>query len=131
MTYDEIYTNILEGVYTLQPDENPMHKLSVGHITDPSKSVNWNVEQVETHNSLVVAHRKERDEKADGLHKKFMQDLADYVGCGLRQGTNEKQRELIVDQAYERGHSAGYHEVLSEASDLVYLFNQFLDAKDK
>lgn len=50
------------------------------------------------------------------IYEQFKQDLFNDLGI-----EDNPKRELLFSKAWERGHSAGYHEVYSVAQDLVDL----------
>ena len=75
---------------------------------------------------------KDRDAKEsyrkdnDRLEKVFRSDLMEYVNEILDTKLTERQFTAIYSVAYEKGHSNGYSEILSETMDLVQVIKDFI-----
>lgn len=68
------------------------------------------------------SYRKDNDR----LEKTFRSDLKEYVDGVLDTKLTAKQFTAIYSTAYEKGHSCGYSEILSETMDLIDVISNFI-----
>lgn len=102
-------------------------KLSANHIIDENQSVKWNREQVEAHNENVTQVQKETRQKRNELHNKMMSEIAEAVANEENMTVN--QANVLLNEAWDRGHSSGMQEVFGELEDLIFMINQFKAAE--
>ena len=110
------------------PNEERPTVLPLGYITDRTKSVIWNEEQVEASKKAEKAYRAKRTRCENEAYDRFRSDLAESIMEDLNvKGPTQAQVSVIISKAYEDGHSYGYHEVITHAEELVELINDFLE----
>jgi hypothetical protein len=60
------------------------------------------------------------------LYRAFGKDMKQYFEHELGKPLTDKQFSAIYSYAWEEGHSAGYHEVLLYASNLIDIVKEFI-----
>ena len=71
-----------------------------------------------------------QDYRADNrrLEIRFKADLREYITSEeLHTSITDKQFDAIYNLAYEKGHSNGYQEILSETSDILNVVCEFVE----
>lgn len=123
LSYQDIYDALGEGYYSSNAQMPKFERYAENHIFNEKKSVKWNREEVARRNqaykdalNAYYAIQNEKD-------KEFQEDLI----LAIMNDTNfpRTKAEMIFNKAYDRGHSAGYYEVISyamEIADFVYDF---------
>jgi len=94
-----------------------IRKFSQGHIFDEDKSVKWNREEVERHNTEVAKQMEAYRKAVIQGENTFKEDVIAYLLDTY--SINKAMAEKIFAKAYDDGHSGGMHEVLNIAIDLV------------
>lgn len=124
MDYNDISSNIYEGVYSPKAKFPKTIKYQDDYIIDENKSVKWNREEVEKLNKDRTVKLKEYRLAQSKSENRFIKDLELYI---INNGFNEKQANLIAQRAWDEGHSGGLHEVLVEAEDLIEFAVEIVD----
>lgn len=101
----------------------PPRRLSVGHIIDENQSVVWNREQVAIHNENATNQNREARQRRNELQQQMMSEIAEAVAN--ENNMTVAQAQVLLNEAWNRGHSAGMHEVFSELEDLLFMIEQF------
>lgn len=116
MTYEQIYTNIQNGVYEVEQSCPLMKKKPLDYVFDENKSVKWNKEQVHIWNKEVEKSYDEYNKKELNVQNLFKQHCISYI-CEEVKGT-EKTNTFIYSKAWDLGHSAGYYSILQKIVNL-------------
>lgn len=90
-------------------------------------------EQVKRQNDLFAEEerqiREEERRKKQSEKENFLEDLKKEIACDYDMSL--EQAEILVAQAWERGHSCGYNEVHSYAQDFGEWVKKILDIQRK
>ena len=81
MYFEDIRNNILNNVYEVDYNKRPARtpNMKAGYITDESKSVKWNKEQVDLANNQYMAKVKEFNIYKSEIREKFTKDIIDAI----------------------------------------------------
>jgi tetrahydromethanopterin S-methyltransferase subunit G len=97
-------------------------RVSSNFVFDEDKSVKWNKEQAQKNNddydNEVKRLNQEKMKRMDEIYAEIYKTIQEEVGFGI----SEKKAEKIWGYAYDRGHSAGWYEIiinLEEIEELV------------
>jgi len=93
-------------------------KVKDGYIFDEDKSVKWNREEVERKNIEVDKTIKAYKKLSSMGAEDFQTDVVEYLVNSFDIKDNKQIAEKIFSKAYEDGHSNGYYEVFSQATDI-------------
>lgn len=134
MEFLDVRSNEHYGVYTVKypTDERPS-VLPEGFITDRTKSVIWNEEQVDNSKKALKKWQNARKKAEQRTEDDFYTDLCEAIENAFteaKMGVNDQQVELIYNRAYSEQHSCGYYAVIDEAEELTSLIMNFLLAGD-
>ena len=111
MNYKEIYDNISDGKYESKlpfPQYRPNLKDRANH---------------EQEDKLQRDNYRIDDRRLAGV---FKDDLKTYIESELLVKITDRQFNTIYNLAWDKGHSSGYGEVLSEVSDLLTVVCEFI-----
>lgn len=123
MTYDKIYQNIKGDAYRVPYPSLPTVP-GKGEWIDPSKSVNWNEQEIQRLRNERTRLKQEWQRKQNEADAQFQTDCTAYLMTELN--ITEKQASVLFGYAYEKGHANGYYDVLSELQDLMNMMSKFL-----
>lgn len=123
MTYDKIYQNIKGDRYRVPYPSLPTVP-GKGEWIDPSKSVNWNEQEIQRLQDERTRLKQEWHQEQNKADAQFQTDCIAYLMTEL--SITEKQASILFGYAYEKGHANGYYDVLSELQDLLNMISKFL-----
>ena len=129
MTETQIKNNLDAGKYkpaTPYPTSDAYPKYPANYVFDPNQSVNWNQAEAARLNKLREDAFKIYRADQNDCYKAFMADIKSMLVTEY--GLPEKAAEMTANRAYETGHSAGYHEVLLDATDLGQFVSDCIEA---
>ena len=110
------------------PNEERPKVLPLGYITDRTKSVIWNEEQVLASKNAERAYRAKRTRCENEAYNRFYDAVSEAIMEDLDvKGPTQAQVGVIFSRAYADGHSSGYYEVITHAQELVEFINDFLE----
>jgi len=127
MDYNDVRENINNDMYTAKhTDDLRPQVLAKGFVTDREKSVAWNEDQVALSIKREKAWHTKRRNAENKARDAFRSDLIDSIMDDL--GCNQDQAAIIYSEAWEDGHSYGYHEVVSHADSLCTFVAGYVNA---
>lgn len=110
------------------PNEERPTVLPLGYITDRTKSVIWNEEQVLASKNAERAYRAKQTRCENEAYNRFYDAVSEAIMEDLDvKGPTQAQVGVIFSKAYEDGHGYGYCEVITFAETLVEFINNFLE----
>lgn len=123
-TLDEVKEAVFNGDF----DWNvvPPRRLSANHIIDENQSVVWNREQVAIKNEEAWEIAQEARAKRTELHNQMINEISEAVANENQMTV--AQAEILVNTAWQKGHSAGMYEVFGELEDLIFMIGNFMQA---
>lgn len=125
MDYTDVRENLKNGKYDGFTETKPL-VFPKGYVTDREKSVAWNEEQVEFSNGALVRWKGRRDDHNAKALNWFALDVVEAIIDDL--GCDNAQAQVIYAEAWQEGHSSGYHEVITFADSYCDLIRRFLEA---
>lgn len=97
---------------------------------DEDKSVKWNKEQAQKNNddydNEVKRLNQEKMKRRDEIYAEIYKTIQEEVGFGI----SEKKATKIWGYAYDRGHSAGWYEIITNLEEIEELVKFVLDKKN-
>lgn len=120
------------------PDKEKFAKYKEGYVFDEDKSVKWNREEVERRNKeykeeqnrLIKEHKDEWDSMINTVKFLIAEELKSILPGAkaelIHPDNLKKKADLIFTKAWERSHSYGMHEVLTEVEELVDFISDFM-----
>lgn len=88
-------------------------------VFDEDKSVKWNKEQAQKNNddydNEVKRLNQEKMKRRDEIYEEIYKTIQEEVGFGI----SEKKAAKIWAYAYDRGHSAGWYEIIANLEEFV------------
>lgn len=124
LSYDDIYDAVRGGHYKSNVPYPKYEKYGENHIFDENMSVKWNCEEVVRRNQAYKDALKEYYKGEQEANKKFREDLIQAIMNDT--GFSYEKAEMIFGRAYDRGHSSGYYEVVSYASEIADFIYDFI-----
>ena len=95
-----------------------------GYITDENKSVKWNKEQIEKNRENVKLAQMAYHPEATKKYNMFMEDMKDTIKLWYKY--SDKQIEIILNRAWDEGHSYGYISVVDETINILEFTEEFI-----
>lgn len=99
-------------------------------VFDEDKSVKWNKEQAQKNNddydNEVKRLNQEKMKRRDEIYAEIYKAIQEEVGFGI----SEKKAAKIWEYAYNRGHSAGWYEIIVNLDEIEKLVKFVLDKKN-
>lgn len=99
-------------------------------VFDEDKSVKWNKEQAKKNNddydNEVKRLNQEKMKRRDEIYAEIYKAIQEEVGFGI----SEKKAAKIWECAYDRGHSAGWYEIIVNLEEIEELVKFVLDKKN-
>lgn len=96
---------------------------------DEDKSVKWNKEQAQKNNddydNEVKRLNQEKMKRRDEIYAEIYKTIQEEVGFGI----SEKKAAKIWRYAYDRGHSAGWYEIIINLEEIEELVKFVLGKK--
>lgn len=120
------------------PDHEKFAMYKEGHVFDEEKSVKWNREEVKRKNKeykeelkrLIKEHKEEFDLAKDTVISLIADKLKTILPGAdaelIHPDNLKKKADLIFANAWEKRHSYGMHEVLTEVEELVDFIDDFM-----
>lgn len=97
---------------------------------DEDKSVKWNKEQAQKNNddydNEVKRLNQEKMKRRDEIYAEIYKTIQKDVGFGI----SEKKAARIWEYAYDRGHSAGWYEIIVNLEEIEEIIKFVLDKKN-
>lgn len=89
------------------------------HVFDENLSVKQNREMVREHNEMVIAKRRERDEKNNELHLRMRNDVIQYIVHTY--GLSREQASIIESYVYTEKHAfmCDYFSYIDDIAEIV------------
>jgi hypothetical protein len=99
-------------------------------VFDEDKSVKWNKEQAQKNNddydNEVKRLNQEKMKRRDEIYAEIYKAIQEEVGFGI----SEKKAAKIWGYAYDKGHSAGWYEIMVNLKEIEELVKFVLDKKN-
>ena len=86
-------------------------------VFDENKSVKWNREEVERHNTIYEESRKSIEDNKRNARYQFECAIVEYISEVL--GIDEDHAQKIYDHCYAEKHAFGIKEVADYVDDLI------------
>lgn len=100
------------------------------YVFDEDKSGKWNKEQAQKSNddydNEVKRLNQEKMKRRDEIYAEIYKAIQEEVGFGI----SEKKAKKIWWYAYDRGHSAGWNEIIFNLEEIEELVKFVLDKKN-
>ena len=128
MILAKVYNNRNEEKYCVsKPFPRKEPNVIDGYITDENKSVKWNKEQVERNKQIYNQKIQEYRDEENRIYEMFVKDIE--IEASLYTDLNKQQIDLLLNKAWEEGHSEGYLEVINIMEELLTLVTDVLKLK--
>lgn len=99
-------------------------------VFDEDKSVKWNKEQAQKNNddydNEVKRLNQEKMKRRNEIYAEIYKVIQEEVGFGI----SEKKAAKIWEYAYDKGHSAGWYEIMVNLEEIEELVKFVLDKKN-
>jgi hypothetical protein len=99
-------------------------------VFDEDKSVKWNKEQAQKNNddydNEVKRLNQEKMKRRDEIYEEIYKIIQEEVGFEI----SEKKAAKIWEYAYDRGHSAGWYEIIVNLEEIEEFAKFVLDEKN-
>jgi len=99
-------------------------------VFDEDKSVKWNKEQAKKSNddydNEVKRLNQEKMKRRDEIYAEIYKTIQEEVGFGI----SEKKAAKIWEYAYDKGHSAGWYEIIINLEEIEELVKFVLGEKN-
>lgn len=127
MTFDTILDTMRNpNFFPNYPEGDSARLLPDDFIFDENQSVKWNRQKVQEHNELAQQAKKIYRDKMNEIDRWFSKQTQEAVQNEIH--VSEKAASIIFNQAWEDGHSNGYHEVVWYAQKYCEFVQQILNA---
>lgn len=127
MTFDTILDTMRNpNFFQNYPKDDSAKLLSEDFIFDENQSVKWNRQKVQEHNELAQQAKKVYRDKMNEIDRWFSKQTQEAIQNEIH--VSEKAASIIFNQAWEDGHSNGYHEVVLYAQRYCEFVQQILNA---
>lgn len=124
LSYDDIYDAVRNEYYKSKVPYPKREKYAENHIFDENMSVKWNREEVARRNQAYKNALTEYYKGEQEANKKFREDLIQAIMNDT--GFSYEKAEMIYGRAYDRGHSSGYYDVITYASEIADFIYDFI-----
>lgn len=116
LTFDDMYQMERDGEFENKVPYPKTAPVLAVHTFDENQSVRWNREKAEAHNAEI---KNQHDAYKKGVGEAF-NFFYDCLVAAIMQDTGlvKEKSQKIYNKAYEDGHSGGFSEVISHASEL-------------
>lgn len=104
-----------DAVNAVMPPE--LHRYDYTHVFDENKSVKWNREEVERHNTIYEESRKSIEDNERNARYQFKCAIVAYISEELHMDEDHAQK--IYDHCYAEKHAYGIKEVADYVDDLI------------
>lgn len=105
-------------------------RVPLNFVFDEDKSVKWNKEQAQKNNddydNEVKRLKQEKIKRRDEIYAEIYKTIQEEVGFGI----SEKKAAKIWEYAYDKGHSAGWCEIIINLEEIKELVKSVLDEKN-
>lgn len=105
-------------------------QVPLNFVFDEDKSVKWNKEQAQKNNddyrNEVKRLNQEKMKRRDEIYTEIYKTIQEEVGFGI----SEKKAAKILEYAYDRGHSAGWYEIIINLEEIEELVKFVLGEKN-
>lgn len=105
-------------------------RVPLNFVFDEDKSVKWNKEQAQKNNddydNEVKRLKQEKIKRRDEIYAEIYKTIQEEVGFGI----SEKKAAKIWEYAYDKGHSAGWYEIIINLEEIKELVKSVLDEKN-
>ena len=105
-------------------------RVPLNFVFDEDKSVKWNKEQAQKNNddydNEVKRLKQEKIKRRDEIYAEIYKTIQEEVGFGI----SEKKAAKIWEYAYDKGHSAGWREIIIHLEEIEELVKSVLDEKN-
>ena len=106
------------------PKKKPLRE---GTILDENQSVKWNREQVELSKKEYDAELKKLRKQHSEIERHALNAVYSYIQDNLcHQFFSTEKCAILYSKAYERGHSAGYQEVMNYVDEYIDFLNDMM-----
>lgn len=111
MTFEDILDTMRNpDFFPNYPKGDSVKLLPKDFIFDENQSVKWNRQRVQEHNELAQTIKKDYWNKMNEIDRWFSEQVQEAIQNEIH--VSEKAASIIFNQAWEDGHSNGYHEVI-------------------
>lgn len=127
MTFEDIVDTMRNpNFFPKYPKDDSVKLLQDTYIFDENQSVKWNRQKVQEHNELAQQAKKIYRDKMSEIDRWFSEQVQEAIQNEIH--VSGKAASIIFNQAWEDGHSNGYHEVIHYAERYCEFIQSILNA---
>lgn len=127
MTFEDIVDTMRNpDFFPNYPEGDSARLLPDNFIFDENQSVKWNRQKVQEHNELAQQAKKIYWDRMNEIDCWFSERVHEAIQNELH--VSGKVASIIFNQAYDRGHANGYHEVIIYAEQYCEFIQSILNA---
>lgn len=97
-----------------------------GYVFDEDKSVRWNAEQVESHNTAIQKEVSEKQKARSLAINQAADGIIALIADEFHGKINNEQAKVIWNIAYDRGHFGGRYEIEAQLQQFMDAFYDFV-----
>lgn len=125
-------SNIIEKInsnqYSAQVEYPRERKRDYDFITDVTKSVLWNRQQVDKHNAKVDESFKAYRNSSNAGYQAFKSDCIAYIKDELSSfKLSDSVFDIVYSAGYDSGHSDGFFGILYSCRDIILLLQDVFE----